>query len=41
VDNSDYDFTYKFRSEADRANADITVLLSPDVPNYTHEVTIR
>ncbi len=41
VDNSDYDFTYKFRSEADRANADITVLLGPDVPNYTHQVTIR
>jgi hypothetical protein len=41
VNNSDYDFTYKFPSAADRANVDITVTLSPGAPNYLHEVKIR
>jgi len=41
VNSSDYDYTYKFRSEADGANVDIAVLLSPELPNYTHQITIR
>lgn len=41
VNNSDYDYTYKFRSELDKANADVTVFLSPDVEAYTHEITVR
>ncbi|GAB3298226.1 hypothetical protein GCM10027348_21490 [Hymenobacter tenuis] len=35
-----YDYTFKFQSEADGKNADITVKLQPDGP-YTHQVTIR
>ncbi len=41
VNNSDYDFTYKFPSQADKANVDITVTLSSGAANYTHEVKIR
>jgi hypothetical protein len=41
VNNSDYDYTYKFRSELDKANADVTVFLSPDAEAYTHEITVR
>ena len=41
VNNSDYDFTYKFPSEADKANVDITVTLSPGAANYMHEIKIR
>jgi starch-binding outer membrane protein SusE/F len=41
VNNSDYDFTFKFRSELDKAKADIAVLLSPELTHYTHQITIR
>ncbi len=41
VNSSDYDYSYKFRSELDKANADVTVFLSPDVEAYTHEITVR
>lgn len=41
VNNSDYDYSFKFRSEADNSHADVTVFLSPDVEAYTHEITIR
>ncbi|MBG8555461.1 SusE domain-containing protein [Hymenobacter guriensis] len=35
-----YDYTFKFQSEADGKNADITVKMQPDGP-YTHQVTLR
>lgn len=36
---SRYDYTYKFQSDADRRNVDITVLLQPENP-YTHQIRI-
>jgi len=41
VNNSDYDFTFKFRGELDGANADVSVLLSPNLTNYTHRIIRR
>ena len=35
-----YDHTFKFRQEVDRANADINIFFNADVPEYTHEITV-
>lgn len=40
VNDSRWDFSYKFRTEADRANVDIVVKFQPGGP-YTHEVIVK
>lgn len=40
VDNSQYDFSFKFYKEADNKNVDVEVLLRAD-GNYTHTVTVK
>ncbi|MFC6997100.1 SusE domain-containing protein [Rufibacter roseus] len=40
VDNSRYDFAFKFNADADRKNADIKVIFSGTSP-YTHSVTVK
>lgn len=35
-----YDYTFKFQTEADKKNVDITLKLQPDAP-YTHEIVVR
>ena len=41
IPESQWDFTFKFATEADRRNANITVMLGPTAPDYAHEVKIR
>lgn len=40
VDNSQYDFSFKFYKEADNKNVDVEVLFRAD-GNYTHTVTVK
>lgn len=40
VSDAQYDYSYKFQTEADKKSADITVRLQPDGP-YTHQVVVR
>ncbi|WP_442845748.1 SusE domain-containing protein [Leeuwenhoekiella sp. H156] len=40
VDNSRWDFTYKFIGEANGANVDVNIYLNSDLPEYTHEITV-
>jgi len=37
---SQYDYSFKFQTEADKKRADVTVKMQPDGP-YTHQITIR
>lgn len=40
VNSAPYDFTFKFRSEVDRSNADVSVIMQSTAP-YTHVVAVR
>lgn len=40
VDDSQWNFCFKFRTECDQANCTINFYLSPDKANYTHEVIV-
>jgi hypothetical protein len=41
VNNSQYDYCFKFNHAADNGKADIKVIWSADVPAYTHLVTVK
>ncbi|MCJ8209027.1 SusE domain-containing protein [Mucilaginibacter sp. RS28] len=41
VDNSVYDYTFKFNHDFDNKSADIKVMMNADVPAYTHTVTLK
>ncbi|HEK20868.1 MULTISPECIES: SusE domain-containing protein [unclassified Mucilaginibacter] len=41
VDNSVYDYTFKFNHDLDNKSADIKVMMNADVAAYTHTVTLK
>ena len=41
VNSSQWDYCYKFNGSANNHNCDITVNMSPDKTNYSHEVVIK
>lgn len=41
VNNSQYDYCFKFDHRADNGKADIKIIWSADVPAYTHVVTVK
>jgi hypothetical protein len=41
VNDSQYDFSFKFTGAADNHNADIVVDFSADAVAYTHVVTVK